>query len=67
VIRRTPRLHYRHQVGVCTAGSCPGHTVRAGRRGFAHMDSLRRAGRLAYLGPGPRPAWLSRLIRRPTN
>lgn len=59
-----PRLHYRHQPGTCPSGRhCPGHTVRATRRGLARLDVLRTAGRLAYVGPTPPPAWLTRLIR----
>lgn len=64
LLRRPERLRYYHQVGVCTDGPCPGHTVRATPAGLARMDSLRVAGQLAYLGPASRPGWLARLTRR---
>lgn len=62
-----PRLHYRHQDGTCPAtarGECPGHSIRADRDGYAHIEALRMTGRLSYLGPHAPHAWLDRLNRR---
>jgi hypothetical protein len=58
----TEHLHYRHQPGMCPDGDdCPGHRAPAGA--LALLDDLRDAGRLSYVGPGDRPAWMTRLTR----